>query len=368
MSRIRDTATHHYSLYLDEDAVCRILDALLVAMNDYTTNERGDLGSLVRLEALKSFEDFIMMTETAGLDNMGDASAIAFECQRCVIRLSLERLDKVRAQATSTLSHLVRLGRASWSGPGESSNLGNIGALDISSYDHFYSVARLLSSVDTSASVTGDARDLCSAIILGIATSAGAGSSALQTVARAALGDVLEPLHVYPPQKRMTGMDQPTNVSLFDVGEMLQDLLAANLTNDRVMIPLLETVAFLLDANILQRLSSGGDAELHPPQPRYKWLTFLSLVQKAHYKTASIPKLLAAVAVYRGFGDISEIRAQVLSKMTAMLMHPFPTVRVAVAETLFVITQEEALTLRVWTDNEHRNREFVEEIKTGLVP
>jgi len=68
-------------------------------MNDYTINERGDVGSLVRLEAL------VAMT------SVWDKSSINGNCHSeamtaCVwdaFRLALEKLDKVRLQAARCL-------------------------------------------------------------------------------------------------------------------------------------------------------------------------------------------------------------------------------------------------------------------------
>jgi hypothetical protein len=42
-----------------------------------------------------------------------------------------------------------------------------------------------------------------------------------------------------------------------------------------------------------------------------------------------------------------------------MLLHPFPTVRVAAAETLFLTTRSEELKLQDWNQPSGRLREFV---------
>ncbi len=54
----------------------------------------------------------------------------------------------------------------------------------------------------------------------------------------------------------------------------------------------------------------------------------LFLVQKSHFKSNSIAKLLAAVHVYRGLAEVSAIHDAVLSKLISMLLHPFPKVKV----------------------------------------
>jgi hypothetical protein len=57
------------------------------------------------------------------------------------------------------------------------------------------------------------------------------------------------------------------------------------------------------------------------------------LVQKAHYKTGNIRKLEAAVKLY---GGLTEVYPEPLTKLSSMLLHPFPRVRNLVAEELFV--------------------------------
>lgn len=74
----------------------KIAEALVTTLNDYTINERGDVGSLVRLEALNAAESAWGYGLLAGLEQEQQIHAD-------VTRLSLERLDKVRARAATCL-------------------------------------------------------------------------------------------------------------------------------------------------------------------------------------------------------------------------------------------------------------------------
>jgi hypothetical protein len=49
---------------------------------------------------------------------------------------------------------------------------------------------------------------------------------------------------------------EASEFSQLDVANCMLNLLKANIDNDRVLIPLLETIAFLLDMQIMQRLVS----------------------------------------------------------------------------------------------------------------
>lgn len=52
----------------------------------------------------------------------------------------------------------------------------------------------------------------------------------------------------------------------------------------------------------------------------------LSYTQKAHFKSTHMQKLHLALDMYRGLGVVAATRADTLSKVTSMLLHPFPKV------------------------------------------
>jgi len=161
-----------------------------------------------------------------------------------------------------------------------------------------------------------------------------------------ALHDFLTSLPVYPTS------EEP-GLSLLETGNIFLSLLKDNLTNDRVLIPVLEVVAFLLDVQILQRLSTT----------EFKWRNLLSLIQKSHFKSTNIQKLIIVCDIYRGLADVQAIRSDVLTKVVSMLLHPFPKVRVAAAETMYVLCHTQELKLHDWTQSPKGLKEAVEKIK-----
>lgn len=194
-------------------------------------------------------------------------------------------------------------------------------------------------------------------LLTGFATSAGTGAESLQQTARAALHDVLTSLPVLSTAASPSSTQPPT---LLAAGAALITLLSQNLSNDRLLHPLLELVSFLLDSGTLHPL-------LHPSPPfssskpvtvtvkatappTLKPLTLLSLIQKSHFKSTSIAKLLVCVSIYRSLADVPVIKAQVLTKLLGMLAHPFPKVRVASAEALWLVTGEEMLMGWNWVE------------------
>lgn len=58
-----------------------------------------------------------------------------------------------------------------------------------------------------------------------------------------------------------------------------------------------------------------------------RWRVLLSLVQKSHYRSNNIPRILAAVAVYQALAEKPIVRDDTLKKLVSMLRtNPYPTV------------------------------------------
>ena len=79
-------------------AVCEVLSTYIQALNDYTITERGDVGSLVRIEALRAMRKFWSLAIV-----FEDAEKLARRCYLSVLTLALGKLDKVRIEAALTL-------------------------------------------------------------------------------------------------------------------------------------------------------------------------------------------------------------------------------------------------------------------------
>lgn len=193
--------------------------ALHIALNDYTVTERGDVGSLVRLQALETvasgWTTNVLDTENSRL------------LYSDVIRLSLEKLDKVRSRAANVLT------KYSFS---EVSILPE----DVSSTGYFFRALQMLQS---------ESSPVNEGICLGFISSASMGSESVLQNARLALLQFLETL----PEVDTTAANR---FSLENFSTCVTDILRRSISDDRISIPVLEMVAFLLDMQVLQRLTS----------------------------------------------------------------------------------------------------------------
>jgi len=298
------------SEYLAADAKGQIGSALHVALNDYTITERGDVGSLVRLEALNTVR---VAWKCSILDD--EESEWGHRIYADVIRLSLEKLDKMRV----TAAHVLRESSPRWADQDISTR-----ADDVSSATYFLTTLRLL--LRTKYSLVREA------ICIGYVHSAGMGSESVVQHARAALVDFIDTL-----PNETDGETGP--FSLIDLVSCLTRLIKENLGDDRRLLPLLEVMAFLFDMQIVQRL----------PATRFSFRTLLSLTQKAHFKSTHMQKLQVALDMYRGLGSVPATRSDTLAKVKSMLLHPFSKIRIAAAETLWLLTGDEGLKRHDWS-------------------
>ncbi|GAT21348.1 small nuclear ribonucleoprotein U)1a,U)2b [Aspergillus luchuensis] len=265
------------------DVTDDILNHLVRFLNDYTTDRRGDIGSLIRLEAIQAAKTVLEAGPSLPNQLPGVQDIVG-----CLCRLAAEKLDKVRVQAWICLQ-----------GYWETAN----GFPPLTrKYEHFSHVSSTeyllqllqLQSIDW----------LRRPLFQGLATSAVAGSEGLIRSSRSALVQSIQ--EAEDPQ-----------AAVLAIIKDLAAILGENLQDDRFAIPVLEVLAFLLDSFV----SSVSDDSI--PSLRKLFV----LVQRAHFKSSNIVRLEAAVRAYAPLSRIEQLQTEVIKKMTALLLHPFPRVR-----------------------------------------
>ncbi|KAI3012196.1 hypothetical protein CBS147346_573 [Aspergillus niger] len=304
------------------DVTDDIMNHLVRFLNDYTTDRRGDIGSLIRLEAIQAAKSVLdagsrLTNQVHGVQNIIG----------CLCRLAAEKLDKVRVQAWICLQ-----------GYWETAN----GFPPLTrKYDHFSHVSSAeyllqllqLQSIDW----------LRQPLFQGLATSAVAGSEGLIRSSRSALVQSIQ--EAEDPQTAVLAIIKDLAAIL---GEYLQD--------DRFAIPVLELLAFLLDSFVT---SVPDDSA---PSLRKLFV----LIQRAHFKSSNIARLEAAVRAYAPLSRIEQLHTEVIKKMTALLLHPFPRVRNTAAEYIFMETGIEVVKMEDWSKPTKQLKEPVEKMRETL--
>ncbi|KAI9765900.1 MAG: hypothetical protein M1840_007041 [Geoglossum simile] len=316
-------------------------DTLRSALDDYTVDSRGDVGSWIRMEAI----DAVSVGWVSGAFRSGNSTSerlVEDVLISRVARLAAEKLDKVRFKAWKCLRVIQIESKYLLDPPSDF-----IDASQTSSYQYF---KQLLSHLSIPP--------LRLPTLEGYVTSAGLGSESVLRASRLALADHLESLDVLCSNK------DPQSYGLRDICETLLDILKQNITNDRVAISTLEVLAFLIDSRIIQLLQ----------ETQFNWRSLLALVQKAHFKTGNVLKLTAAVKVYAGLVEIPLVRRDILTRLISMLMHPFPRVRNQVAEVLYLnaagnLGAEAVLTFKQtdWSASPRDLKSMVETLKVHII-
>lgn len=302
---------------VDEELVGVLMDAVHRGLNDYTIDERGDVGSLVRLQAIACTS---CIFEKSALTKSGLTGLLHGD----IHRLALEKLDRVRLEAAKCCSTYLSLDEK----PTD--------VASVSSERYF---------LTTLTPLTQDAPDWKHrALLEGCISCAGISSEGLLEASRSALIQILAAANTQHLGKILTVL-----------AAILKALLPEH---NNSLHPALELLAFLLDMQVPQRLANTT----------FKWRNTLSTIQKAHHKSNDIPKILAAVQVYRGLTDVPSIRGEVMKKLVSMLKtNPYPRIRASVVEVLWVVTREEALKGRDWGKPASTNADVIAQLQDVYV-
>ncbi|KAI1845807.1 hypothetical protein JX266_008172 [Neoarthrinium moseri] len=278
-------------------------------LDDYTTNARGDVGSHVRLAAIKATHTLWETSLSQDLSTEQFSTDVLIFFPK-VLRLAAEKLDRVRIGAQAALGVLVA-----------SSYADTLRSVSFSSQQYFAQLfgmctaASLSSQVMSAWSLTEG--ECTSSLLAGLATSADTGNEDLVIASRAALAHICR---------------SSTN-DLSKICIALIHNLKLHQGQDRIVVPTLELIAYLFHVGIFQQSKDINLRQL------------CLLTQKAGYKTGNVRKLEACIKVYGGIATTpgSEGGAPVVTselelkrqegiteakrRLGALLNHPWPKIR-----------------------------------------
>ncbi|ODQ54812.1 hypothetical protein SAICODRAFT_69989 [Saitoella complicata NRRL Y-17804] len=352
----RRDATHALALIL-KSAGARMEVALvkevgsgfLRCLEDYAVDSRGDIGSWVRREAMYG----LTVAFTADLSE-GAVDAEAWKKGFSgILKQSVEKLDKLRSFAGECIKTIMEAGKFEMEDVAKE-------VLADATPDFWASPGMFFPKIVELLVV----EEWRLPILSGLMTSAGGAGESLLRAASTALSNYLEGL----PDNDEDGAP----LSLTQFMDALVAVIEDNSDKDRVIIPCFEYTSTMFDMQIPQRLADT-----------YTFNRFIFLVQKAAYKTTSIPKLLAVSKLYAGLASLefsadtspnTAVKTKALGKLVGMLRHPFPRVRAVVAEQLYLVVStwpecEEVECLLVetdWMGSVKETKGVYEELRKGL--
>jgi hypothetical protein len=305
----------------DTELLTVVTQAVHTGLTDYTIDERGDVGSLVRLQGLTC------VSRLLSLELLRQDSEHRQLLQSDILRLSLEKLDRVRGRAALYRQQCLP----------QEYNVHDVDNINSKTY-----LSSALSPIFDPSCQPWARR----ALLEGAISCAGISGESLLQTSRELIVESLDATDT-----------QHLHLVLTTYSELLRDILSSSTPNSsNLMLPALDLLAFLLDMRIPQKLADT--------QTGFKWRTLLSAVQKSHHKSSDVPKLLAAVNAYRGLAEVESIRGEVVKKLLSMLAtNPYPRIRIAVAEVVCEILDVGEMQAVNWAEKGSAQTELVGELK-----
>ncbi|KAE8442213.1 hypothetical protein EG329_003742 [Mollisiaceae sp. DMI_Dod_QoI] len=256
------------------------VDMVKEGLQDFTTNARGDVGSLVRIAAAKAATVLGTLSYGGEIEPVIKAKVVG-----AVLRTAAEKLDKVRIEGQRAVAQLIK----------ESSFFLSLAP---SSQQYFASLLSL--QLQEWWKSCPESLEWATNLLEGYVTSADTGSEDLIRASRGALVEFC-------------------NNGYGDL--ICHQLFALTMSKvDRVLIPTLEVIGFLFDMQIMQKSSLN-------------WNIFYNTIQGAHYKSSNVRKLHAVVKIY---GGLIEVYPDAVTKLSSMLLHNYPRIQNAAADELWV--------------------------------
>ncbi|KAJ3170509.1 hypothetical protein HDU87_008744 [Geranomyces variabilis] len=358
LSRERQSRTEHRDLL--RAVMPRLRATLFAGLADYCTDSRGDVGSWVRQACMHAFRDLARLENDNG---DGDCEVIAVamsEDERVrlageLCKQAVEKIDRMREVAGAVLMEVLwEVDGFEFEGREElRALLPRNAELNWSSSTQVYTFMMPVLAMP----------QFRAPLLEGLVVSIGGLSESLVRHSSAAFIAYINSLPALPPAQPPPQQPQPQQqlqqsppppLTIHAILTTLCDnILATHTRIDRVSIPTLETLDLMFGCGAVRR---ARDAVL--------WARALTLVQAEVFRSRDVKKLLAGAKVFCGFvvglgregenddGDggggggveqaVVEVRRKALAQLVGYLAHPYPKVRRAVAELLYLaLTSEE---------------------------
>jgi hypothetical protein len=257
-------------------------------LTDYTNDQRGDIGSILRLQTLETVDAY-----RRHCTSREQNAAVLGGVMTLVVKLAAEKLNNVRFRAWKCLEDY-------WQKDSSLPALDSIFQYpaDVSSVAYFQQLMRLLS-------VPWAQRHL----ILGFVSSATAGNEDICRSASTAFVSYIQSLE---PAK---GEESVAGVSTI----ILEELASRATEDDRHVLPLLDFLCFMIDEDLfptnLFAQSNNVDRDI--------WNT----MQRIHSSSSTLQRIESSMNVYSRLLSIDDYRVRALDRLTRQLLHRWPKVR-----------------------------------------
>ncbi|KAI8978670.1 TBCD protein [Trametes punicea] len=326
MPRILSNVSLRLVEILPPELVREMIDALLDGLTDYTSDERGDVGSWVRIACVNGLASFIctLFVQAAALPDF--ASYLPprkyHDAIGGILKQGVERLDNVRQQAGESFIILLLSPLPSvrdsqqWQIQGEATmkQLFLSGQESVGWNDANWLFPRAVQLLD----LERYREQLLAGIVLSTSTKT---DSTQRPVASALVNYALQ-LPVVADQSNR-----------YDQRSLARDLLAQaqkNPTSNNVVIPVLQTLNVLLEADVFENLPQD-------PEGLQILRALLTLVSRNASRLKNPQRINVSMRCLVNLLPMAELQSDCILQLSQYLAHQYPRVRADTAEYLYLV-------------------------------
>ncbi|ORX85382.1 ARM repeat-containing protein [Anaeromyces robustus] len=285
------------------------MDLLFDGMKDYSIDNRGDIGSVVREQCMKSFEVIVPFGITKNFIN---DSSIYINVINELLQQCVEKINRIRVVACKVLISLI------WENDQKIPNNiipniellekafknGNVDFKYINTNDLYNRLIPLIIIPEFRTS-----------ILTGLVVSVG---GITESLVRDSSTPLLKFISELPKN----------NMTINDFLDSLLTIFSNYINDDRVTIPLLMVLELLLSSNSFEKLE---DQEY--------FVKIFENIKRVIFKSKNVKKLVPAIKTICGLlsQNISEeLKHNIMQRLLSYLVHPFPRIRKLTAEQFYL--------------------------------
>ncbi|KAG6333837.1 hypothetical protein ID866_5249 [Astraeus odoratus] len=329
ISRIAQNLTQH----LYPETVRALFDALDNGLDDYTTDERGDVGSWIRIACIQGLCSMIedLLSVSRKLEDFSSflpAHRYHYVVGR-ILRQGVERLDNVRQISGESFVRILNLPpplvheAQSWTVQGESL-VRELFLTDADTDGGNWSNAEWLFPRAVRLLEIPEYRKT---ILTGLVLSVSTRTNSTQRPASSSLATYVRTLPVSP-----TG----TQYSLSSLAGDLVEYAMAHQKSNKIVVPVLQTFNMLLEADALARLPQSDTGAVCME-------SLISISSKNVSRLKNVQRIQESMKIIVNLFTFPSVAKTCLPKIVDFLTHPYPRVRSGTAEYLYLALQSKDL-------------------------
>ncbi|XP_028395379.1 tubulin-specific chaperone D-like [Dendronephthya gigantea] len=304
---------------VDESTLIRLFHCCFKAMNDYTIDSRGDVGSWSRKAAMTCLLKLTLVVTEMDAELLSEKTCDEMMC--CLLKQCSEKIDHTRAHAGEIMLKLIHKQNPGIPNIPEHKLLCDIFPRKDSENLNWGAAAEVFRKISQLLEIP------CYqyAVLSGIILSAGGLSESLIRQAGISLENFLGRLSARRQDEALTGF-----------AENLVKLFKEYEKNDRVIIPLFKVLDNLLSIGSLSFLAKEGGEKISE--------ALFELTQNEIVRIPDARKIIISINVFSGLLQFpGNTRRRCLQRLLILLCHKYPRVRKATADSLYtaLITYED---------------------------